>query len=246
MKTHAGPPRVEDFGLSASTLENTPEAFFVRHRDATLVISVAATVVASGSAVFHMSGSLAASAFFAPILVIASLILVLPIGLGCVCAAGAVETWWRSLFDPDFAACARYRKARAALQRRPEGTASPGNDLRVADWLLCSHSELLAIVVDRLGTANVTPADRESVGYDLLFNDGECTRVIRCESGRSPIGAGVGRELQTVLTDTGCREAVLVAPAGPSSQLKQYLEGRSIRVFDAPALAGGGLTEQPG
>lgn len=241
MNAPGGPPRAADFGLTGSTLERTPEAFFVRHREVIVVVAIGTALIAATGAVINITGSISASAFFVPLLGGASLILLLPVVLGCVCGAGAVETWWRSRSDKDFAACARYRKALAAFQVQQKSTIPPGKRYSASDWLLCSQQELVSMVGDELGQTTVISAIRELSGYDLLINDGVCTRVVRCEAGRQPVPVGIGRELQAVLSESGSCEALLVAPAGPTPALHRYMEGRSIRVIDASELARGGL-----
>ncbi|MEJ2188636.1 MAG: hypothetical protein P8Y93_04315 [Acidobacteriota bacterium] len=227
-------PRPEDFGLTAGAHEHQPVLFIERRKGALCAGVMTLLVVTAVAFTAWKSGSLSAALFLAPLLVAAWLVLLLPLVVGCVSAAGKLEEAWRSAHNAEFRGWLRYRRALSAYG---VGEEQPLLERQV--WWLHADADQLRDRVSKILVASETPEvlDRKYSGGDLLLVDGTTRTVVRCESVASPAEISVARELAMARLELKADDAVLVAPAGATPALLRYLEKHPVRVLDARALA---------
>lgn len=230
-------PRPSDFGVSAEDVERAPAPFVTRHRFRIFLALYAVIWLIAFSVIWLLSSSVAAAAAFAAIGVGAVSVILVPILLCLVCACEKAETKWLCRTFPALEACLAYREAMAAFRRLGEPPPAPRKDL--AWWRDLSLATLRSQVERDLAARglDVDPvSDRDAAGYDFTFRDDGSTVLVRCEAGRSEVGIGVGRELTACLDETGAARAVLVAPAGASSDLRSYVVDRPIEIVDPATI----------
>jgi len=234
MTTGGSLPRPEDFGIDGGAFERAPSLIIAPRLGLLctgILISLGVVAVAVMS---WTTGSASAAIIFAPIFVVASLVLVLPLIVGCLGLAGKLEERWRSARDPHFRAWLCYRRALAEWEAK---SAEPSRLARQAWWLHISPEQLRALAPAAVaGEGSVEELDRQTDGADFLVRARDRVVVVRCETGLAPAAASVARELAMVRLDLGADEAVLVAPAGGTPALRRYLEKHPIRLLDAGAL----------
>lgn len=228
----AGGPRVEDFGITEEDLARAPCLFLVGHRATVLAAAylVAATVVFL--LILTASDSYPAAALFTIIVLAAASILLLPILTLAQCASEQAEERWLCRRFPKLRACLAYRKAVAEHARtgRSRSTSEP----RPVEWWASASPtafvEAVRMAFERHPPAAAVPADRERSGVDFVVDGADGVVLVRCEPGRTPVAAAVGRELAASLADHGAARAVLVTAAGPTPALSDYLADRPITV----------------
>lgn len=227
-------PRPEDFGLTADIRENEPVLIVERQRGALCAVALTALLIAAVAVTAWKTGSVPAALFLAPILIVAWLILLLPLIMGCVSLAGKLEETWRSSRDPEFRGWLRYRRALSECEVERDEQRSFERKMR---WLDADRGQLCTAVLEVFSDSkSVESLDRQATGADLLVDDQKRLTVIRCESGSAPADAGVGRELAMARLDLHADDAVLVAPAGATHSLLRYLDRHPVRVLDAQIL----------
>ena len=227
-------PRPEDFGLSSDFLEHEPSLIIEPRRGTLCAVAVTLLVVAAVAVMSWRTGSASAALFLAPLFVVASLVLLLPLIVGVVCLAGKLEEHWRSVCNPDFRAWTRYRRALSECENENE---EPWSLERQTWWLHAGSDQLRAQVAMLFGNHGaVEELDRLATGADLLVRDGDRTVVIRCEAGHAPAEVNVARELAMTRLELEADEAIIVAPAGGTPALHRYLERHPIRILDSGML----------
>jgi len=235
MSAHASMPRPEDFGLSGDALKHEPSLIIEPRRGVLCTVAVTLLVITAVAFLGWRTGSPSAALFLAPLFVVASLVLLLPVIVCAVSLAGKVEESWRSACDPEYRAWAQFRRAVTDFESEHEEL--PFLE-RQAWWLHAGSDQLRARVAEILGIGGaVEELDRQATGADLSIRHGNTVMVIRCEADRSPADVSVARELAMTRLDLDADEAVLVAPAGGTPALLRYLTRHPIRVLDSAALA---------
>lgn len=234
MTADGSTPRPEEFGLTAEFLENEPELIVEQRRGALCAFAVAVLLAVVVAFTAWKTGSLAATLFLAPVLVAASLVLLLPLAMGCVSLAGRLEKSWRSSCNSKFRDWLRYRQALTESEAERDAQRSIERQMW---WLHADRGQLQTSVIEILGQSrSVEILDRRATGADLLIDDSGRRTVVRCEAGSTPVESGVARELTMARHDLDADGAILVAPAGATPPLHRFLETHPIRVLDAYAL----------
>ena len=233
MAESTGRPRMEDFGITEEDLERAPCLFLAGHRAAVL----AAAYLVSATVVFVLmltgSDSYPAAALFTVIVLAAASILLLPILTLAQCASEQAEERWLCRRFPKLRACLAYRRAVAEHARkiRSESAFEP----QPAEWWKSAPPttfiEAVRWAIERHPPAAAVPVDRERSGVDFVVQGTDGVVLVRCEPGRTPAAAAVGRELAAALADHGAARAVLVTAAGPTPALSDYIAERPITVI---------------
>jgi hypothetical protein len=228
--SRASPPCPEQFGVSDAELAGVRPPFVAAHRGPLCLAVIGALLLTSVVATTSYSGSLAAGLLLAPLLVVASLVIVLPATMVLVCGVGHLEERWRARRDPRFDACRRYRDALARFEaavRQDRGRART----RQQEWLTADSSRLLEAAAALVGAGATSRLDRRESGADLMVRHNASTTVIRAEPGPHPVDVAVARELAMARLDLDAGDAVLVAPAGGTAALRRYIADRPIRLL---------------
>jgi hypothetical protein len=223
---------MEDFGITEEDLARAPCLFLAGHRAAVL----AAAYLVSATVVFVLiltgSDSYPAAAVFTIIVLAAASILLLPILTLAQCASEQAEERWLCRRFPKLRACLAYRKAVAEHARkvRLKSTSGP----QPVEWWTstppAAFVEAVRKEIERHGGTDAIPVDRERCGVDFVVDGADGVVLFRCEPGRAPVAAAVGRELAAAMADHGAARAVLVTAAGPTPALSDYIAERPITV----------------
>jgi hypothetical protein len=230
-------PRIEDFGITENDLERAPRPFLAQHR---LQVLAGAYAIAAGLlfvALFSVSDSMPAAAFFTVIALAAGSVLLLPGLVFALCAGERAEERWLCRRVPVLKACLAYQRAVAdhrhtAFNRRNVGP-------RPEEWFALGQAafvELTRSELDRRGGVRVAAADRESTGFDFVVEQGRKRLLLRCEAGLTPVGAAVGRELAAAVSDVGADAAVIVTLSEPTAVLEDYIDDRPIVIVSPWAM----------
>jgi hypothetical protein len=228
-------PRVDDFGITEEDLRRAPCLFVAGHRP--FVIAVAYLVVAGFlfALLLNVGGSSTGAIFFTVISLAAGSVVLLPVLMVIVCASERVEERWLCGRFPKLGACLAYRSAVADHERREREAFTADRTARMwwsgaapEVFIEASKSALL-----HEGSYEVRSVDRESTGFDFEVGPMDGRILIRCEPGTEPAPAAVGRELAAAVADRGAAKAFIVAAAGASPALADYIVGRPI-VLIAP------------
>lgn len=227
-------PRPEDFGLTADILDNEPVLIVERRRSTLCAIALTALLITAVAVTAWKTGSVPGALFLAPILVVAWLVILLPLVIGCVSLAGKLEEAWRSSCNPEFRGWLRYRRALSECQAERDVQQSFERQIR---WLHADRSQLCSAVLEIFdSSSSIESLDRRATGADLLICDRDRRTVVRCEPGSTPAEAGVARELAMARFDLKADDAILVVPAGVEPSLLRYLETHPMHVLEAHAL----------
>jgi hypothetical protein len=232
MAEGAGEPRLEDFGITEEDLSRTPCLFLAGHRAAVLATAYLTAAGVAFALMVSGSGSYTAAALFTIIVLAAASILLLPVLTLAQCASEQAEERWLCRRFPKLRACLAYRKAVAEYARKARS--APAFDPVSAEWWASASPtafvEAARLAIERHPQAAAVPVDRERSGVDFVVDGADGVVLVRCEPGRTPVAAAVGRELAAALEDHGAARAVLVTAAGPTPALSDYIAERSITV----------------
>ncbi len=232
-------PRVEDFGITEDDLERAPKLLFSKYRSTIFVAIYLFAAVVSFALIFETTDSWSAAAFFTVITLAAGSVLLLPAVIVVLCAGTLAEEQWLCKRAPMLRACLAYRTAVAEHRRRtPKPQARPRTP---EDWSAVSPEIFVESLRTDLGQhfhTAVSKVDREATGFDFLVDTTSRRRLIRCESGKTPVAAAVGRELVAALDDHGADEAVIVTPGEPTQHLLTYIIDRPITVVTPWGIEG--------
>ena len=227
-------PQPEDFGLSADAVQNIPQPVIAPRRGVLCVALITSITVAAVAAIIWLTGSSAAGLFLGPLLVAVSLILLLPVVMGCVCLADHLEACWRASRDPRFRACMQYRRALDDFAGGQDRGSAAESHVR---WRFLGRDRLRDLAAELLARGGeAEPLDRQATGADILVRRNGRTIAVRCEAGPKAAHVGAGRELAMARIDLGSDEAVMVAPGGADDLLQRYVQSHPIRVLDVAAL----------
>lgn len=231
-------PKIEDFGISERDLAQVPQFIVANHRKG-LILGVY-LVAAFGLFWLLMSvgGSWPAAVFFTVIVLAAVSVLLLPAAFLAVCAGEQAEERWLCRRFPALRACLAYQKAVADHRRRSLLSSPPS--AASEDWLAISLPASLMItgnMLNRMSCGRVTEVNRETAGFDFLFESDSRRLLLRCEPGANPVSAAVGRELTGALVDFNADAAWIVAAAEPTSAFEDYIANRPITVLGPGELA---------
>jgi hypothetical protein len=228
----AGGPQLEDFGITEEDLSRAPCLFLAGHRAAVLATAYLSAAVVAFVLVSSGSSSYPAAAFFTIIVLAAASILLLPILTLAQCASEQAEERWLCRRFPKLSACLAYRKAVAEHARKARS--APGFDPGSAEWWSsappAAFVEAARMAIERHPGPAAVPVDRERSGVDFVVDGTDGVVLVRCEPGRRPVAAAVGRELAAALADHGAVRAVLVTAAGSTPALSDYIAHRPITV----------------
>ena len=91
----------------------------------------------------------------------------------------------------------------------------------------------VAALLNRVGhSATVTPASGDK-GVDVLLADGT---IVQCKAHKAPVSPGVARELYGTLEHFGSPKAILVSKSGFTKGVYEFVQGKSIELWDTNTL----------
>jgi hypothetical protein len=185
-----------------------------------------------------ISASPGAAVVFCVLMGAAASVILIPAAMVIVWAAQLVEERWLCRNVTGYRAWTEYRQALSEHEGLARALRSQNVD-RLRRWLEMDQSELQHAAIRmmaRCGHSVQQLEDGAATGFDLLATVGGRQIAVRCHAGSRPCGVAEARQLITAMQDAGASAGLLVAPAGGSIELADYLRVRPVFVVDGGRL----------